>query len=65
MGVAELILSRLGPTLLLMLTVFVLSVGFGVLLGAIAARNLNRWRDNLISMSGRARLRHAAFSGPA
>ena len=48
--VAALILSRLGPTLLLMLSVFALSVGFGVLLGMIAARNLNRWRDNLISL---------------
>jgi peptide/nickel transport system permease protein len=50
MSVAELIGSRLGPTLLLMLTVFAMSVGFGTLLGAIAARNLNRWRDNLISL---------------
>lgn len=50
MSVSELILSRLGPTLLLMLTVFAASVGFGALLGAIAARNLNRWRDNLLSM---------------
>jgi peptide/nickel transport system permease protein len=50
MTVTELIASRLGPTLLLMLSVFALSVGCGVLLGAIAARNLNRWRDNLISM---------------
>ncbi|HUH92020.1 MAG TPA: ABC transporter permease [Casimicrobiaceae bacterium] len=49
-GVSQLIATRLGPTLLLMLTVFVLSVGFGVLLGAVAARNLNRWRDNLISI---------------
>ncbi|HET7098220.1 MAG TPA: ABC transporter permease, partial [Casimicrobiaceae bacterium] len=49
MTVTELIGARLGPTLLLMLTVFALSVGLGVLLGAIAARNLNRWRDNLIS----------------
>jgi len=49
MTVTELIGSRLGPTLLLMLTVFALSVGLGVLLGAVAARNLNRWRDNLIS----------------
>ena len=49
MTVTELIGSRLGPTLLLMLTVFALSVGLGVLLGAIAARNLNRWRDNLVS----------------
>jgi peptide/nickel transport system permease protein len=50
MSVAELIGSRLGPTLLLMLTVFALSVGLGVVLGAIAARNLNRWRDSLISL---------------
>ena len=49
MTVTELIGSRLGPTLLLMLTVFALSVGLGALLGAVAARNLNRWRDNLIS----------------
>ena len=49
MTVTELIGSRLGPTLLLMLTVFALSVGLGVLLGAVAARNLNRWRDNLVS----------------
>lgn len=50
MSVSQLIVSRLGPTLLLMLTVLVLSVGLGVLLGAIAARNLNRWRDNVISL---------------
>ena len=50
MSVSELIATRLGPTLLLMLTVLALSVGIGVLLGAIAARNLNRWRDNLISV---------------
>lgn len=50
MPVAELILSRLWPTLLLMVTVLLLSVGMGVLLGSFAARNLNRWQDNLISM---------------
>lgn len=50
MSVTQLILSRLGPTLLLMVTVFALSVGLGVLLGAIAARNLNRWLDNMLSM---------------
>ena len=50
MSVSELISTRLGPTLLLMVTVLVLSVGLGVLLGAIAARNLNRWRDNVISI---------------
>lgn len=50
MPVADLILSRLWPTLLLMGTVLALSVGMGVLLGSFAARNLNRWQDNLISM---------------
>jgi peptide/nickel transport system permease protein len=50
MPVAQLIGSRLGPTLLLMLTVFVLSVAAGALLGSLAARNLNRWQDNMISM---------------
>lgn len=50
MPVSELIASRLGPTVLLMFTVFVLSVGFGVVLGAIAARNLNRFTDNLLSL---------------
>lgn len=50
MPVADLILSRLGPTLLLMVTVFVLAVGAGALLGSLAARNLNRWQDNMISI---------------
>jgi peptide/nickel transport system permease protein len=50
MPVADLIYVRLGPTLLLMLTVLVLSVCLGIFLGAIAARNLNNWKDNLISL---------------
>jgi peptide/nickel transport system permease protein len=50
MPVSELILQRLGPTLLLMVTVFVAAVVFGALLGSIAARNLNRWQDGMISM---------------
>lgn len=49
MPVIDLIGSRLGPTLLLMGTVLVVSVGVGSLLGAYAARNLNRWQDNMIS----------------
>ena len=49
MPVAQLIGSRLFPTLLLMVTVLLVSVGVGTLLGAYAARNLNRWQDNLIS----------------
>lgn len=48
--VAQLIAARLGPTLLLMLTVLVTAVLFGVLLGSLAARHLNRWQDGLISM---------------
>ena len=50
MPVAQLIGSRLGPTLLLMVTVLLVAVGVGTLLGAFAARKLNRWQDNLISM---------------
>ena len=50
MPVADLIVARLWPTLLLMITVLALSVGMGVLLGSFAARKLNRWQDNLISM---------------
>lgn len=50
MPVIDLIGSRLGPTLLLMGSVLVISVGVGSLLGAYAARNLNRWQDNMISM---------------
>lgn len=50
MPVAQLIGSRLMPTLLLMVTVLVVAVTVGTLLGAFAARKLNRWQDNLISM---------------
>ncbi|MFO1328535.1 MAG: ABC transporter permease [Rubrivivax sp.] len=48
--VSTLILDRLGPTLLLMLTVLLTAVGFGVLLGSLAARHLNRWQDQIVSM---------------
>ena len=50
MPVSELIFDRLGPTLLLMATTLVLSVGVGGLLGVMAAVGLNTWRDNLISV---------------
>lgn len=50
MPVAQLIGSRLMPTLLLMVTVLVVAVTVGTLLGAFAARKLNRWQDNMISM---------------
>jgi peptide/nickel transport system permease protein len=48
--VAALIFGRLGPTLLLMTTTLVVSVGVGSLLGLLAATRLNRWRDTLISI---------------
>jgi peptide/nickel transport system permease protein len=47
--VAQLILARLGPTLLLMVSVLLISVLVGVLMGALAARHLNRWQDSVIS----------------
>lgn len=50
MPVLDLILDRLGPTLLLMLTTLVLSVGCGVGLGLLAATNVNSWRDAMISI---------------
>ena len=50
MPVVDLILDRLGPTLILMVTTIVLAVGVGVLLGLLAATGLNTWRDNLISV---------------
>ncbi len=50
MPVRDLILQRLGPTLLLMGTTIVLSVGIGILLGLVAAGRPNSWRDNAISV---------------
>ncbi len=50
MPVRDLILQRLGPTLLLMGTTIVLSVGIGILLGLVAAGRPNSWRDNVISV---------------
>ncbi len=50
MPVLELILSRLGPTLILMITTIMLAVGVGILLGLLAATGFNKWRDNLISV---------------
>jgi peptide/nickel transport system permease protein len=48
--VVDLILGRLGPTLLQITTTLVVSVGVGSLLGLLAATGLNRWRDTLISI---------------
>jgi peptide/nickel transport system permease protein len=50
MPVLDLILARLGPTLLLMLTTFVVSVSAGIALGLLAASRAGSWRDTLISL---------------
>ena len=50
MPVSQLVLDRLMPTLLLMVSTILLAVGFGIVLGLIAAANLNTWRDNVISI---------------
>ncbi|RYF57222.1 MAG: ABC transporter permease [Comamonadaceae bacterium] len=47
-GVAGLIFERLGTTALLMAASMVISVGFGILLGAIAAVRDRTWTANLI-----------------
>jgi peptide/nickel transport system permease protein len=44
-SVLNLILDRLGPTLLLMGTAFVISVSLGTLLGLLAGTGRNSWRD--------------------
>ncbi len=50
MPVGELIFDRLFATVLLMTSTIVLAVGFGVLLGLVAAMGLNTWRDTVISI---------------
>ncbi|MEM9138790.1 MAG: ABC transporter permease [Pseudomonadota bacterium] len=50
MPVSELIMDRVVPTLLLMVSTIGLAVGFGILLGLIAATGLNTWRDTTISI---------------
>ena len=49
--VIELIIGRLGPTLLLMGATLFFSVLFGVLLGLLAATAVNTWRDRAISVA--------------
>jgi peptide/nickel transport system permease protein len=49
--VLPLILARLWPTLLLMGTTLVLSVGCGVLLGLLAAVWVRTWKDHVISIA--------------
>jgi peptide/nickel transport system permease protein len=48
--VSSLILERLGPTSLLMLTAFGTAVALGIILGLVAATGRNSWRDNIISL---------------
>jgi len=50
MPVAQLVLDRLVPTLLLMVCTILVAVGLGIVLGLLAASGLNTWRDNLISV---------------
>jgi len=50
MPVATLVFDRLMPTLLLMVCTILIAVGFGIVLGLLAASGLNTWRDNLISV---------------
>lgn len=50
MPVHELIFDRFGATLLLMTSTIIIAVGFGILLGLLAAVNLNTWKDALISV---------------
>ncbi|MGJ4947203.1 ABC transporter permease [Bradyrhizobium sp. HKCCYLS20291] len=50
--VAAVILERLPPTLLLMISALSFAFFFGLVLGVIAARGVNRWPDTLISTVG-------------
>ena len=48
--VSVLIVDRFWPTLLLMVSTIILAVLFGILLGLLAAINLNTWKDAVISV---------------
>jgi peptide/nickel transport system permease protein len=48
--VSGLILERLGPTCLLMLTAFGAALALGIALGLVAATGRNSWRDGVISL---------------
>ena len=50
MPVSELIFDRVFATLLLMVSTILFAVGFGIILGLIAAIGLNTWRDTAISI---------------
>lgn len=47
----DLILDRLPATIVLMASAIVLAVGFGVVLGVVAARRQGSWLDNAVSVS--------------
>src|SRR5690606_26060719 len=49
-AVSQLILERLGPTLLLTLSAFFLSLIGGVLFGALAGQRQGKWSDLVISL---------------
>lgn len=50
MPVHELIMDRFWPTALLMVSTIILAVGFGILLGLLAAMFLNTWKDAVITV---------------
>jgi peptide/nickel transport system permease protein len=50
--VATVILERLPPTILLMISALSFAFFFGLVLGVVAARRVNRWPDTLISTLG-------------
>lgn len=50
MPVLDLILTRLGPTMLLMVTTLFIAIMMGIVLGLLAATGLNTWRDTIISI---------------
>jgi peptide/nickel transport system permease protein len=50
MPVSQLVFERFIPTLLLMTSTIMLAVGFGIVLGLVAASGLNTWRDSVISI---------------
>ncbi len=49
--VLDLLLKRLGPTLLLMVCTLVLSLGLGIVMGLFAALWVRTWKDNVISFA--------------
>ena len=50
--VSTVILERLPPTLLLMVSALSFAFFFGLVLGVVAARRVNKWPDTLISTLG-------------